>query len=177
VPSLKLELAGSAWPDPSHDKRIVISPIGERVINQRPPTRNPVRSSSAPSALNPTRAVSRRLPRLTYVKAPGLVGFKGATLAGQLQHIDAVLVILGFNGDPSQIVMLRRKPNRFRRSKLYRLILKHEAEGSPSNRNVQAHVQAKGCDAELVKIIRACINTQGLGQRGWPLRRKRPDTV
>ena len=98
----------------------------------------------------------------------GLIRFKGADLADQLQHIDAVLVILGYKGDPEQIVPLRRKPNRFRRGELYRLILKHEAEGSASNKQTaQRIVQGKGWDAALVKPIMDCIKTA----KGWRRRK------
>ncbi|MER8894213.1 hypothetical protein [Mesorhizobium sp. M0676] len=55
-------------------------------------------------------------------------------MADQLQHIDAVLLILGYRGDPSQITRLRRQPSRFRQGELYRLILKCEAEGSKTNK-------------------------------------------
>lgn len=101
----------------------------------------------------------------------GLIRFKGADLADQLQHIDAVLVILGYKGDPSEIVPLRRKPNRFRRGELYRLIVKHEADGSASNRETATRiVQAKGWDAALVKPIMDCIKTA----KGW---RRRMDAT
>ncbi|TIM05828.1 hypothetical protein [Mesorhizobium sp.] len=33
----------------------------------------------------------------------GAIRFKGANLADQLQHIDAVLLILGYKGDPALI--------------------------------------------------------------------------
>lgn len=102
----------------------------------------------------------------------GLIKFKGADLAGQLQHIDAVLLILGYRGDPSQIVPLRQKPNRFRRGELYRLILKHEAEGSASNKETATRiVQDRGWDAALVKPIADCVKTA----KGW--RRKKPDGI
>ncbi len=39
----------------------------------------------------------------------GQIKFKCADLAGQLVHIDAVLALLGYKGDPSQIVPLQRK--------------------------------------------------------------------
>ncbi|TPL02929.1 hypothetical protein FJ938_18940 [Mesorhizobium sp. B2-4-14] len=69
-----------------------------------------------------------------------MIRFKGADLAQQLQLIDAVLLILGYKGDPSQIVPLRRTPSRFRKGELYRLILKHEAEGSASNRETATRI-------------------------------------
>jgi len=94
----------------------------------------------------------------------GLIRFKGADLADQLQHIDAVLVILGYKGDPSQIVPLRQKPNRFRRGELYRLILKHEAEGSATNKETATRiVLARGWGAALVKPIMDCIKAA----KGW----------
>lgn len=98
----------------------------------------------------------------------GMVRFKGVDLAHQLEHIDAVLVILGYKGDPTQIVPLRRKPNRFRKGELYRLILKHEAEGNASNRETATRiVQAKGWSEALVKPIMNCIKTA----KGWRRRR------
>ncbi len=94
----------------------------------------------------------------------GLIKFKGADLADQLLHIDSVLLILGYKGDPAQIVPLRRKPNRFRRGELYRLILKREAEGSQSNRETATRiVQAKGWDAALGKPLMDCIQSA----KGW----------
>lgn len=99
----------------------------------------------------------------------GLIRFKGADLADQLQHIDAVLMILGYKGDTTQIVPLRRKPNRFRKGELYRLILKHEAAGSASNRETATLiVQTKGWDAALVKPLMDCIKTA----KGWRRRRE-----
>ncbi|MER8603347.1 hypothetical protein NKH48_06095 [Mesorhizobium sp. M1233] len=80
----------------------------------------------------------------------GAILFNGADLAHQIHHIDAVLSILGYRGDPSQIRPLRRKPNRFRNGELYRLIMKHEAEGSKSNKETaQRIVQAKGWDGRV----------------------------
>jgi hypothetical protein len=61
-------------------------------------------------------------------------------------------------------VPLRRKPNRFRKGELWRLILKHEAEGSPSNRETATRiVRAKGWSDALVKPIMDCIKTA----KGW----------
>ncbi|MER9559137.1 hypothetical protein [Mesorhizobium sp. M0323] len=85
----------------------------------------------------------------------GAIRFKGANLADQLQHIDAVLLILGYQGDPALITPLRRKPNRFRKGELYRLIVKHEAEGSATNKETARRiVQAKGWGVSLVEPIR-----------------------
>jgi hypothetical protein len=99
----------------------------------------------------------------------GLIRFNGADLAGQLQHVDAVLLILGYRGDPSQIVPLRRKPNRFRKGELWRLILQHEAEGSTSNRETATRiVQAKRWDAALVKPLMDCVKQA----KGWRRRRR-----
>lgn len=96
----------------------------------------------------------------------GAIRFKGADLADQLQHIDAVLVILGYKGDPSEIVPLHRKPSRFRRGELYRLILKHEAEGSATNKETATRiVQAKGWDSSLVEPIRQCVNSAKVSRR------------
>ncbi|MEW9805286.1 hypothetical protein [Mesorhizobium marinum] len=104
----------------------------------------------------------------------GLVQFKGADLADQLEHIDAVLVILGYKGDPSQIVPRRRKANRFRKGELHRLILKHEAEGSQSNRETATRiVLAKGWDAAHIKPIMDCIKTA----KGWRRRSARTATA
>ncbi|MBZ9797397.1 hypothetical protein [Mesorhizobium sp. ES1-4] len=90
----------------------------------------------------------------------GLIRFKGADLAEQLQHVDAVLMILGYKGDPSDIVPLRRTPSRFRKGELYRLILKHEAEGSATNRETATRiVLARGWDAALVKLLMNNIKT------------------
>jgi hypothetical protein len=98
----------------------------------------------------------------------GAIRFKGADLADQLQHIDAVLLILGYKGDPSLIVPLRRTPSRFRKGELYRLILKHEADGSASNRETATRiVQAKGWDAALVKPLMNNIKTA----KGWRRRK------
>lgn len=84
----------------------------------------------------------------------GAIRFKGADLAHQPQHIDAVLLILGHKGDPSLIVPLRRTPSRFRKGELYRLILKHEVGGSASNRVTATRiVQATGWDAAFVKPL------------------------
>ncbi|MER9418896.1 hypothetical protein NKI95_23520 [Mesorhizobium sp. M0306] len=102
----------------------------------------------------------------------GAIRFKGADLAHQLQHIDAVLLILGYKGDPSLIVPLRRTPSRFRKGELYRLILRHEAEGSASNRETATRIaQAKGWDTALVKPLMNNIKTA----KGW--RRRRAEAV
>lgn len=94
----------------------------------------------------------------------GAIRYKGADLAHQLQHIDAVLIILGYKGDPALIVPLRRTPSRFRKGELYRLILKCEADGSASNRETATRiVQAKGWDAALVKPLMNNIKTA----KGW----------
>ncbi|WP_192180297.1 hypothetical protein [Mesorhizobium amorphae] len=75
----------------------------------------------------------------------GAILFIGADLAHQLEHIDAVLLILGYKGDPAQIIPLRRTPNRFRKDELYRLIVKFEAEGSKANKETaQRIVQGEG---------------------------------
>ncbi|TSE11660.1 hypothetical protein C1D09_013060 [Mesorhizobium intechi] len=96
----------------------------------------------------------------------GLIRFKGADLAHQLVHIDAVLLILGYKGDPSQIVPLRRKPNRFRKGELYRLILKCEAEGSKANKETaQRIVAVKGWEPSLVDRVRECVNTAKVRRR------------
>ncbi|RUU85603.1 hypothetical protein EOB59_31600 [Mesorhizobium sp. M7A.F.Ca.MR.176.00.0.0] len=98
----------------------------------------------------------------------GAIRFKGADLADQLQHIDAVLLILGYKGDPSLIVPLRRTPSRFRKGELYGLILKHEAAGSASNRETATRiVQAKGWDTAFVKPIMNNIKTA----KGWRRRK------
>lgn len=90
----------------------------------------------------------------------GLIQFKGADLAHQLVHIDAVLALLGYKGDPAQIVPLRRKPNRFRKGELWRLIQKLEAEGSMSNRETATRiVVTKGWDPALVKPLMDCVKT------------------
>jgi len=90
----------------------------------------------------------------------GLIRFKSADLAHQLVHIDAVLGILGYKGDPSQIVPLRRSPRQFRNGELYRLILKHEAEGSASIRETATRiVHAKGWDASRIKPLMDHIKT------------------
>lgn len=103
-------------------------------------------------------------------KISGAIRFKGADLAHQLQHIDAVLLILGYKGDPSLIVPLRRTPSRFRKGELYRLILKHEADGSASNRETATRiVQAKGWDAALLKPLMSNIKTA----TGWRRRKAR----
>ena len=55
---------------------------------------------------------------------------------------------------------LHRKPSRFRRGELYRLILTHETEGSTSNRETATRiVQAKELDAALVKPLMDCIKS------------------
>ncbi|BCG92065.1 hypothetical protein MesoLj131a_09290 [Mesorhizobium sp. 131-2-1] len=96
----------------------------------------------------------------------GLIRFKGANLADQLQHIDAVLLILGYKGDPSQIVPLRRQTNRFRKGELYRLILKCEAEGSKANKETAQRIVAmKGWGPSLVERIRQCVNTAKVRRR------------
>lgn len=101
----------------------------------------------------------------------GLVQFKGADLAHQLHHIDQVLLILGYKGDPTQIPPLRRKPNRFRKGELYRLILKCEAEGSKANKETaQRIVQMKGWDTVLVEPIRQCVNSAKV----WRRRKAKP---
>ncbi|MER8401232.1 hypothetical protein [Mesorhizobium sp. M0306] len=90
----------------------------------------------------------------------GAIRFKGADLADQLHHIDAVLLILGYQGDPTLIPALKRKPNRFRKGELYRLILMNEAEGSATNKETARRiVQAKGWDSALVEPIRQCVNS------------------
>ncbi|WP_027058032.1 hypothetical protein [Mesorhizobium loti] len=104
----------------------------------------------------------------------GLIRFKGADLVDQLQHIDAVLLILGYKGDPSLIVPLRRTPSRFRKGELYRLILKHEAEGSASNRETATRiVLARGWDAALVKPLVNNIKTA----KGWRHRREKRENL
>ncbi|MER8440706.1 hypothetical protein NKH36_20935 [Mesorhizobium sp. M1312] len=96
----------------------------------------------------------------------GAILYNGADLAHQLHHIDAVLLILGYKGDPSQIVPLRRKPNRFRKGELYRLILKCEAEGSKANKETaQRIVKMKGWEPSLVERIRQCVNTAKVRRR------------
>ncbi|PBC00709.1 hypothetical protein CK220_29805 [Mesorhizobium sp. WSM3860] len=71
-----------------------------------------------------------------------------------------MLLILGYKGDPSQIVPLRRAPSQFRRGELWRLILKHEAEGSTSNRETATRIaQAKGWDASRIKPLMNNIKT------------------
>ncbi|MBZ9798337.1 hypothetical protein [Mesorhizobium sp. ES1-4] len=65
-----------------------------------------------------------------------------------------MLLILGYKGDPSQIVPLQRTPSRLRKGELYRLILKHEADGSASNREPATRiVLARGWDAALIKPL------------------------
>jgi hypothetical protein len=96
----------------------------------------------------------------------GSVQFKGADLAHQLEHIDAVLAILGYKGDPTQIVPLRRKPNRFRKGELWRLIQKFEAEGSKANKETATRiVQLKGWDTALVEPVRHCVNRAKVWRR------------
>ncbi|MGX5847379.1 hypothetical protein ACWGTO_09930 [Mesorhizobium sp. PL10] len=53
-----------------------------------------------------------------------------------------MLLILGYKGDPSLIVPLRRTPGRFRKGELYRLILKREAEGSNANKETARRIVA-----------------------------------
>ncbi|RWD65937.1 MAG: hypothetical protein EOS36_06500 [Mesorhizobium sp.] len=49
---------------------------------------------------------------------------------------------------------LRRAPSQFRKAELYRLILKHEAVRSTSNRETATRIaQAKGWDAALIKPL------------------------
>ncbi|RWF67234.1 hypothetical protein [Mesorhizobium sp.] len=96
----------------------------------------------------------------------GLIRFNGANLADQLQHIDAVLLILGYKGDPSLIVPLRRAPSRFRKGELYRLILKCEAEGSRANKETAQRIVAmKGWEPSLVERVRQCVNTAKVRRR------------
>ncbi|MET3524604.1 hypothetical protein [Mesorhizobium abyssinicae] len=75
-----------------------------------------------------------------------------------------MLLILGYKGDPAQIVSLRSTPSRFRKGELYRLILEHEAEGSTSNQETATRiVQAKGWNSALVKPLMNNIKTA----KGW----------
>lgn len=63
-----------------------------------------------------------------------MIRFKGADLAEQLHHVDQVLLIFGYDGDPEMIPALQRKTVRFRKTELIRYIIRFEAEGSASNR-------------------------------------------
>lgn len=96
----------------------------------------------------------------------GQIKFKGADLAGQLVHIDAVLAILGYKGDPSQIRPLKRHTIRFRRGELWRLVQKFEAEGSKANKETAQRIVAfKGWDAALVEPVRQGVNSAKVKRR------------
>ncbi|CDX33054.1 hypothetical protein MPLA_1620044 [Mesorhizobium sp. ORS 3359] len=78
--------------------------------------------------------------------------FKGAVLAHQLVHIDAVLLILSYKGRPvsNRAAAPRAKP--IPQGRALSLILKHEAVRSTSNRETATCIpRAKGRDAALIK--------------------------
>ncbi|ESX88264.1 hypothetical protein [Mesorhizobium sp. LNJC403B00] len=52
----------------------------------------------------------------------GAIRFNGATLADQLQYIDAVLLILGYEGDPAQITPFRRQPSKANKETAQRIV-------------------------------------------------------
>lgn len=90
----------------------------------------------------------------------GQIKFKGADLAGQLVHIDAVLALLGYKGDPAQIPPLDRRPVRFRKGELWRLIQKFGGDVSSDNRGTATRiVQFKGWDPALIEPIRVCVKS------------------